>query len=118
MLTDWAYSMIGTALVAKERQLRLGVAAQLAESLWLHEQRVGRRARADTAAVRPQHYLSVDLPVHSACNCTVLVCSCCRTLMTTNPTLLPSASCSGWSGSLFTSPLSLQFPQLTEGAMG
>ena len=33
-LGEWAYRRVGAALVRRERQLRLGVAAQLAESLW------------------------------------------------------------------------------------
>ena len=52
MLTDWVHSKIGPALIAKERQLRLGVASQLAESLWLHQQRVGQRRQDDSAVVR------------------------------------------------------------------
>jgi hypothetical protein len=52
VLTDWAHDEIGSAVVAKERQLRLGVASQLAESLWLHQQRVSQRAQNDPSAVR------------------------------------------------------------------
>eukprot|EP01043_Picozoa_sp_COSAG02_P008770 COSAG02_NODE_286_length_25649_cov_13.411272_23_plen_91_part_00 len=56
MLTDWAHGEIGSAVIAKERQLRLGVASQLAESLWLHQQRVSQRSQNGPAAVRTQTY--------------------------------------------------------------
>ena len=49
-LTEWAYGSIGRHVAAKERQLRLGVAAQLVETMYAHHEQWKTR-EADESGV-------------------------------------------------------------------